>query len=224
MVWTFCFIGTFGPVDLNPKSSTYGSILNSPKLAWKGINYFKAFKSLNIPIRIDTDVNASCLGETSYGASRGLKNVIYVIVGTGIGVGIISERKLVHGMMHPEEGHILLEKQKDDKGEYSCPYHDSFFEGLASDPSINKRYGKPGNKLINGEKVWELEAEYISQALVNPSFDNFYLDINYINNISNNSYFELLNPFIKYNKDFYDKNNLNYYLNIIYKYIILNYI
>ena len=160
-------IGTFGPVDLNPRSPTYGSILNSPKLAWKGFNYFKAFKSLNIPIGIDTDVNASCLGETAYGASRGLENVIYVTIGTGIGVGIISEGKLVHGMMHPEGGHILLEKQKDDKGECVCPYHDSCFEGLASGPSINKRYGKPGNELINDEKVWELEAEYISQALVN---------------------------------------------------------
>ena len=70
-------------------------------------------------------------------------------------------------MMHPEGGHILLEKQKDDKGECVCPYHDSCFEGLASGPSINKRYGKPGNELINDEKVWELEAEYISQALVN---------------------------------------------------------
>ena len=160
-------IGTFGPVDLNPNSPTYGSILNTPKLIWKGFNYFKAFESLNIPIGIDTDVNASCLGETAYGASRGLKNVIYVTIGTGIGVGIISEGKLVHGMMHPEGGHILLEKNKDDKGECVCPYHKSCFEGLASGPSIMKRYGKPGNELINDENVWELEAEYISQALVN---------------------------------------------------------
>ena len=160
-------IGTFGPVDLNPYSPAYGSILNTPKLIWKGFNYFKAFKSLNIPIGIDTDVNASCLGETAYGASRGLKNVIYVTIGTGIGVGVISEGKLVHGMMHPEGGHILLEKREDDKGECVCPYHNSCFEGLASGPSIMKRYGKPGNELINDENVWELEAEYISQALVN---------------------------------------------------------
>ena len=160
-------IGTFGPVDLNEKSPTYGSILNSPKLPWIGFNYFKAFKSLNIPIGIDTDVNAACLGETEYGASRGLKNVIYITIGTGIGVGIISEGKLVHGMMHPEGGHIFIEKRKDDKGECVCPYHDSCFEGLASGPSILKRYGKPGNELINNITVWDLEADYISQALVN---------------------------------------------------------
>ena len=160
-------IGTFGPVDINPKSPTYGSILNSVKVGWQGFNYLEAFKSLNIPIGIDTNVNASCLGETAYGASRGFKNVIYVTIGTGIGIGIISERRLLHGMMHPEGGHIFLEKQKDDKGESVCPYHDSCFEGLASGPSIKKRYGKSGSELIHDEKVWDLEAEYISQALVN---------------------------------------------------------
>lgn len=160
-------IGTFGPVDLNPKSPTYGSILNTPKLAWKGYNYLTAFKSLNVPIGIDTDVNASCMGETAFGTSRGLSNVIYVTIGTGIGVGILSEGKLVHGMMHPEGGHILLEKREDDKGECVCPYHDSCFEGLAAGPSILKRYGKPGNELVDDEKVWDLEADYISQALVN---------------------------------------------------------
>ena len=160
-------IGTFGPVDLNPNSPTYGSILNTPKLAWKGFNYLKAFESLNCPIGIDTDVNASCMGEATFGTSQGLSNVIYITIGTGIGVGIISEGKLVHGMMHPEGGHILLAKNPEDKGECICPYHDTCFEGLASGPSILKRYGKPGIELVNDEKVWELEGEYIAQALVN---------------------------------------------------------
>ena len=160
-------VGTFGPVDLNPQSPTYGSILNSPKLAWIGFNYFKAFESLNAPIGLDTDVNASCMGETTFGASKGLSNVVYVTIGTGIGVGVYSEGKLVHGMMHPEGGHIMLTKSPDDKGECVCPYHDSCFEGLASGPSLLKRYGKPGSELQNDDKVWELEAEYISQALVN---------------------------------------------------------
>ena len=160
-------IGTFGPVDLNQKSEKYGSILNSPKLAWKGFNYFTAFKSLNVPIGIDTDVNASCMGETTFGASKGLSNVIYITIGTGIGIGIYCEGNLLHGMMHPEGGHIILKKRDDDKGECVCPYHDSCFEGLASGPSILKRYGKPANELKDDEKVWDLEADYIAQALVN---------------------------------------------------------
>jgi len=159
-------IGTFGPIDLNPNSPTYGSILNSPKLIWKGFNYINSFKSLNVPIGIDTDVNASCMGETIFGSSKGLSNVIYITIGTGIGVGVYSEGKLVHGMMHPEGGHIILSKKKEDPGDSVCPYHDSCFEGLASGPSICKRYGKPADELKNDEKVWDLEAEYISQALV----------------------------------------------------------
>lgn len=160
-------IGTFGPIDLNPKSEKYGSILNSPKLAWIGFNYMTAFKSLNVPIGIDTDVNASCMGETTFGASKGLLNVVYVTIGTGIGVGIYCEGKLLHGMMHPEGGHIIVRKREDDKGECVCPYHDFCFEGFASGPSILKRYGKPADELKNDEKVWDLEADYIAQACVN---------------------------------------------------------
>ena len=160
-------IGTFGPVDLNPKSPTYGAILNTPKLAWKGFNYIKAFEPLKTIIGIDTDVNASCMGETTFGTSKGLSNVVYVTIGTGIGVGIYSEGKLVHGMMHPEGGHIILTKRPEDKVECVCPYHDSCFEGLAAGPSLLKRYGKPGVELQNDDKVWELEADYIAQALVN---------------------------------------------------------
>ena len=100
---------------------------------------------MSISIRIDTDVNASCLRETYYGANNGLKNVIYITIGTDIGVGIVSEGHLLHRMMHPEGGHILLGKQKIDTGECICPYHDSCFEGLASGPSILKRIGKAGN-------------------------------------------------------------------------------
>ena len=160
-------IGTFGPVDLNPKSEKYGSILNSPKLAWIGFNYMQAFKSLNVPIGIDTDVNAACMGEATFGTSKGLKNVVYATIGTGIGIGIYCEGQLLHGMMHPEGGHIIVSRREDDKGESVCPYHDTCFEAFASGPSILKRYGKPANELKNDEKVWDLEADYIAQACVN---------------------------------------------------------
>ena len=160
-------IGTFGPIDLNPKSEKYGSILNSPKLAWIGFNYMEAFKSLNIPIGIDTDVNASCMGEATFGTSKGLKNVVYATIGTGIGIGIYCEGQLLHGMMHPEGGHIIVRRREDDKGECVCPYHNTCFEGFASGQSILKRYGKPANELKDDEKVWDLEADYIAQACVN---------------------------------------------------------
>ena len=160
-------IGTFGPIDLHPQSPTFGSILNTPKLPWKNFNYIKSFSSLGIPISIDTDVNAACLGEATFGSSKGLENVVYITIGTGIGIGVISEGKLLHGMMHPEGGHMLISKNDKDDFESVCPYHTKCFEGLASGPSIQKRWGKEANELKNDEKVWELEADYIAQALVN---------------------------------------------------------
>ena len=160
-------IGTFGPIDLHPQSPTFGSILNTPKLPWKNFNYIKSFSSLGIPISIDTDVNAACLGEATFGSSKGLENVVYITIGTGIGIGVISEGKLLHGMMHPEGGHMLISKNDKDDFESVCPYHINCFEGLASGPSIQKRWGKEANELKNDEKVWELEADYIAQALVN---------------------------------------------------------
>ena len=160
-------IGAFGPIDLHQQSPNFGSILNTPKLAWKNFSYIKSFSSLGIPIAIDTDVNASCLGEAIFGNSKGLDNVVYITIGTGIGIGVITEGKLLHGMMHPEGGHMIISKCVEDNFESVCPYHKDCLEGLASGPSIKKRYGKEGGELKNDNKVWDLEAEYLAQSLVN---------------------------------------------------------
>ena len=160
-------IGTFGPVDLHLNSPNYGSILNTPKLAWKNFSYTKSLSCLGCPIAVETDVNASCLGEVTYGSSKGLENVVYITIGTGIGIGVITEGKLLHGMMHPEGGHMILEKSPNDKLECTCPYHKNCLEGLANGPSIKKRAGKEGGELNKDDEVWDLEAEYLSQALYN---------------------------------------------------------
>ncbi len=161
-------IGTFGPADLNKNSATYGYITSTPKLAWKNCNILKAFKdTLNIPTGFDTDVNAAALGEAVFGAMKGLKNGIYITIGTGIGVGVLTNGSLLHGMLHPEAGHILLPKNPSDNFTGVCPYHKNCFEGLASGPAIEKRFGKNAKLLYDVPEVWELEAEYIGKALVN---------------------------------------------------------
>ena len=160
-------IGTFGPADLNPASETYGCITTTPKLAWSGYNIRKAFTdALHIPVGFDTDVNAAALGEASYGCMQQMQNGIYITIGTGIGVGILAEGKLLHGMLHPEGGHILLEQHPSDNYKGCCPYHRNCFEGLASGPSIEGRYGKKAIELSDLPDVWELEADYIAKALV----------------------------------------------------------
>lgn len=161
-------IGTFGPADLNPDSETYGSITTTPKLAWANYNIRGAFAdALQVPVGFDTDVNAAALGEATYGCMQNIKNGIYITIGTGIGAGILTEGNLLHGMLHPEGGHILLERHSSDTYRGCCPYHKNCFEGLASGPALEGRYEKKAIELANIPEVWELEADYIAKALVN---------------------------------------------------------
>ncbi len=161
-------IACFGPIDLNRQSETYGYILSTPKEGWRNYDIVGEIGSaLGIPVGFDTDVNGSLLGEVTWGCARGLTDAIYLTIGTGIGGGVLSNGKLLHGMLHPELGHIMLPKSASDPGECVCPFHDSCLEGLASGPSIEKRWGKSGKELAGDSKVWELEAEYIGTALVN---------------------------------------------------------
>ena len=161
-------IGCFGPVDLNRASPTYGYITSTPKLAWQNYPIVGAFReALSIPVGFDTDVNAAALGEATWGCTRDVNNSIYITVGTGVGVGVIIDGKPYHGMMHPEGGHVLLQRHPDDPMAGSaCPFHLSCMEGLAAGPSLETRWGVKGAELSDRKEVWELEAYYIGQAIV----------------------------------------------------------
>ncbi len=160
-------IGCFGPIDVNRDSATYGYITTTPKPAWQNFNIVGAFRDkLGVPVGFDTDVNGSALGEYTWGIAKGLQSCIYITIGTGVGVGAIVDGRLVHGMMHPEGGHILLRKLPHDTYEGFCPFHKNCMEGLAAGPAIEGRWGKKAIELSDRVEVWEMEAEYIAQALV----------------------------------------------------------
>ena len=110
-------------------------------------------REFTAPIGLDTDVNASAIGEASYGITRGLDSSIYITVGTGIGVGVILDGKAVHGMQHPEAGHILLVRHPEDNYTGRCPYHPNCLGVKAAE--------LPGDSL-----AWEIESFYLAQALV----------------------------------------------------------
>lgn len=136
-------IGSFGPIDINKNSKTYGYITKTPKLAWTDcdvVGYLK--KYFEIPIYFDTDVNGAALGEATWGAAKGLENCLYLTIGTGIGGGALVSGKLVHGMLHPEMGHILVKRHSEDKYEGKCPFHKDCLEGMAAGPAIEERWGK----------------------------------------------------------------------------------
>jgi len=162
-------IGSFGPLDLDPTSPTYGAITSTPKISWRNFNIKKAIETaLDIPTVLDTDVNAAALGEYLWGAGKGKLSVLYLTIGTGIGGGIVIHGKPLHGMLHPEMGHIYLPISSDE-GAFQgiCPYHGNCFEGLASGPALQAQWGVEAEDLAEDHPAWIQEAHTIAQALCN---------------------------------------------------------
>ena len=162
-------IGTFGPVNLNKADPAFGSITTTPKPGWANYPMFKVLKdALQVPMEIDPDVNAAALGEATYGAAKGLKNCLYVTIGTGVGGGLVVEGNRVHGLLHPEFGHRLLQPHKDDPcPDGFCPYHKGCIEGMVSGPAIMKRWGTPAQNLPADHIAWEIAADYLAQMCMN---------------------------------------------------------
>ena len=158
-------IGCFGPLDLNPASASYGSITATPKLAWRNYPILPAFReALGVPVGLDTDVNGAALAEARLGAAKGLENCLYLTVGTGIGGGVIIHGKPVHGLMHPEIGHIPVRPLPGDPmPEGCCPYHGACAEGMAAGPAIEKRWGVSAKNLPREHPAWALESGYLAE-------------------------------------------------------------
>jgi fructokinase len=162
-------IACFGPIDPNPSSATFGYITSTPKPGWANTPVvFPLQQEFNIPVAIDTDVNAAAVGEGKWGAAVGLETFLYLTIGTGIGGGAVVNGKPLHGLIHPEMGHMYVPHDHEkDPYQGFCPYHGDCFEGLAAGPSVNRRWGQPGDSLPVDHPAWALEAHYISLALHN---------------------------------------------------------
>jgi fructokinase len=162
-------IGTFGPIDPDRASPTYGYITTTPKPGWQFTNLAGEIKkALQIPVSFDTDVNAAALGEYRWGVARSLADFIYLTVGTGIGGGGMVNGKLMHGMVHPEMGHMRIPHDwVTDPYKGCCPYHGDCFEGLASGTAVAQRWGQWGETLQPDHPAWILEARYLALAVSN---------------------------------------------------------
>ena len=160
-------IGSFGPIDLDRRSPTYGYVTSTPKLAWQHFNLAGALaEALPVPIGFDTDVNAAALAEGQWGAARGLADYLYLTVGTGIGGGAVVGSRLLHGLMHPEMGHIRIPHDViRDPYAGHCPFHKDCLEGLASGPAMNARWNTEVKALPPDHSAWTLEAHYLALAL-----------------------------------------------------------
>jgi fructokinase len=162
-------IGCFGPIDLDLDSPTYGFITSTPKPGWRQVDVVGTLRrALDLPIAFETDVNVAALGEAAWGAGRGLKDILYVTVGTGIGGGALVGGRPVHGLVHPEMGHVRIPHDcAADPFPGCCPFHGDCLEGLASGPALAARWGAPGETLPPDHPAWALEAGYLAAALVN---------------------------------------------------------
>lgn len=160
-------IGCFGPVDLDPASAHYGFITKTTKPDWSGTDVAGALgRALGLRVGFDTDVNAAVLGEARWGAARGVSSAVYLTVGTGIGGGAIVAGSVVHGMVHPEMGHVRVPREPDDDFGGVCRFHGALcWEGMASGPALRARWGKPAEELPAEHPAWDLEARYLASGI-----------------------------------------------------------
>lgn len=162
-------IATFGPADLNPTSPTFGHITTTPKPGWHYADLVGPLRRAlgDIPVGFDTDVNGAALGEHTWGAAVGLDDFVYITIGTGIGAGGMARGQLLHGLVHPEVGHLRLPQIPGDDFAGACPYHGRCWEGLCSGVAIERRTGVPSESLPPDHLAWSYETQYIGFAIAN---------------------------------------------------------
>ena len=163
-------VGSFGPIELNKTSKSYGKITTTPKIEWRNFDLFNILqKHFNCRVYIDTDVNIAALAESKWGRGKELNSCLYLTIGTGIGGGIFLDDRLLHGLFHPEMGHIIIRKHPEDDFKGVCPHHQDCLEGLASGFSIEKRFRKKPELLNNKERVFmeKIISYYLAQAITN---------------------------------------------------------
>lgn len=161
-------IACFGPLDPNPKSETFGYVTTTPKPGWAHTSFAgHVAEELGVPVGFDTDVNAAALAEHRWGAAQDLDSCLYLTVGTGIGGGAVVEGHLIHGLMHPEMGHVRIPHDWDaDPYPGWCSYHGDCLEGLACGPAIQARWGQRAETLPTDHPAWQLEAHYLALGLI----------------------------------------------------------
>jgi fructokinase len=161
-------IGSFGPVDVRPDSPTWGHVTTTPKPGWEHTAVGPVIaQRLGVPVSFDTDVNAAAIGEHIWGAGRGTSSLCYLTVGTGIGAGLLLDGRPVHGLVHPEVGHLRIPHDRTrDPFDGVCARHGDCWEGLAAGPAIAKRWGAEPRELPDDHPAWELEAEYTALGIL----------------------------------------------------------
>jgi fructokinase len=166
-------LGSFGPCDPDPDSPTYGRVTTTPKPGWSDVDLLGGLRARlgSIPMAFDTDVNVAALGELAHGAGRGLRSLVYLTIGTGVGGGAVVDGRLVHGLVHPEMGHMRIARPEAERTAFAgvCPFHGDCLEGIGAGPALAARWGSPAQDITPDdpryEAMWDLEADYLALGL-----------------------------------------------------------
>jgi fructokinase len=160
-------VASFGPVDPDPSSSTFGYVTTTPKPGWAHVDFVGPLReAFGVPVGFDSDVNGAALGEHRWGAAQGMDTFVYLTIGTGLGGGGMANGKLIHGLMHPEMGHMAIPHDLDlDPYPGWCTYHGDCWEGLAAGPAIEGRWKTRAENLPPDHPAWALEAHYLALGL-----------------------------------------------------------
>jgi len=160
-------VSSFGPIDPDRASPTYGYVTTTPKPHWPNTDVVGMLRgALDVPVGWDTDTNGAALGERRWGAGGDADPLVYITVGTGIGGGALVDGRPVHGLMHPEMGHLLVPSFDGDTFPGICPYHGRCLEGVACGPAMEARMGRPAQDLLPDDPAWELEARYLAFGML----------------------------------------------------------
>lgn len=159
-------IASFGPIDRNLQSATYGYITSTSKPGWRFVDVAGTLAAaLKLPVRFDTDVNGAALAEGRWGAAQSLRDFAYITVGTGVGVGLVVNGALVHGFAHPELGHMRIARLSGDQASSTCALHADCVEGLASGTAIAARTGAAAHQVPADDPVWQGVTHALGQLL-----------------------------------------------------------
>lgn len=161
-------VASFGPLDLDPRSAGFGHLTTTPKIGWRHVDLLTPLRALGTAVVLDTDVNGAALAEHRWGRGRDVATLLYVTVGSGIGGGVLVAGRPLHGLVHPEIGHVRVPHDRArDPFDGTCPHHGDCWEGLASAPALAARWGRAPEALPDDHPAWALEADYLALGLAN---------------------------------------------------------
>ncbi len=160
-------VASFGPIELDPDSALYGTLVNTPKPGWTGANLLARLRRFGVPVGLDTDVNGAAFAEGQWGGTLGLESYTYVTVGTGVGVGSVVRGLAVRGLGHSEAGHLRIPRLAGRTWAGACPFHGDCVEGLASGPAIQGQAGVPAAELPPSDPIWEEVVRALAALLHN---------------------------------------------------------